>query len=255
MSTAKQFSVRNARGPVTGAFLALTLCAAVAFGQSGSPVPAPRRAETVSGGNAKSPSPAAPTSLELQRRSIKAMQDSIALQRATAQKQSNFGASTLPLPPIQASAIEPVSPVAPAESVAPLAECDPLPEPALASVIAAASTANQVSPDVLRAMMRKESAFRPCAVSPKGAMGLMQIMPDTADYLKLSDPFDPAQNVDAGARYLRELMGKFGGDLKLSLAAYNAGPAKVDGEVPANPETQSYVEQILGEIGKKALFQ
>jgi soluble lytic murein transglycosylase-like protein len=232
--------------------MASMLCATVAFGQSGSSVPAQPRA----GNEAKSPSPTTPSSLELQRRSIKAMQDSIALQRATAQKQSSFGTSTLSLPPIQASAIEPVAPVAPEESVAPLAaECDPLAEPAVSSLIAAAATTNQVNPDVLRAMMRKESAFRPCAVSPKGAMGLMQIMPNTADYLKVSDPFDPAQNVDAGARYLKELMGKFGGDLKLSLAAYNAGPAKVDGEVPANPETQSYVEQILGEIGKKALFQ
>jgi soluble lytic murein transglycosylase-like protein len=109
---------------------------------------------------------------------------------------------------------------------------------------------NALTPDLLRAVVRRESAFRPCAVSHAGAMGLMQLMPATARSLGVADPFDPAENVQAGSRYLRQLLERYGGDLMLALSAYNAGPGRVDrtGGVPAIPETQDYVRRILHEI-------
>ena len=115
-------------------------------------------------------------------------------------------------------------------------------------MIAAAATAQTLDPALIRAIIRQESAFRPCAVSPKGAMGLMQLMPQTAEEFHLADPFNATENVSAGARYLKRLMERFKGDLKLSLAAYNAGPGRVDGDepsVPNIPETQDYVNKIF----------
>jgi soluble lytic murein transglycosylase-like protein len=81
-------------------------------------------------------------------------------------------------------------------------------------------------------------------------MGLMQIMPDLASDMKLADPFDPEQNVEAGVRYLGQLMERYGGDLRLALAAYNAGPARVDisGGVPDIEETKAYVSSILRKV-------
>ena len=115
-------------------------------------------------------------------------------------------------------------------------------------MIAAAATAQKLDPALIRTVIQQESAFRPCAVSPKGAMGLMQLMPQTAEQFHLADPFDATENISAGAQYLKLLMEHFKGDLKLSLAAYNAGPGRVDGEqpsVPNIPETQDYVDRIL----------
>lgn len=115
-------------------------------------------------------------------------------------------------------------------------------------MIAAAATAQKLDPALIRAVIRQESAFRPCAVSPKGAMGLMQLMPQTAEQFHLADPFNATENVSAGAQYLKRLMERFKGDLKLALAAYNAGPGRVDGEQPSVPdirETQDYVNNIL----------
>ncbi|PWU05711.1 MAG: lytic transglycosylase [Terriglobia bacterium] len=98
---------------------------------------------------------------------------------------------------------------------------------------------------LVRSVMKTESAFRPQAVSPKGAIGLMQLMPATAQTLG-ADPHDPAQNVDAGTRYLRELLEKYAGGLRHALAAYNAGPGAVDKfhGVPPYPETIDYVRKI-----------
>lgn len=115
-------------------------------------------------------------------------------------------------------------------------------------IVSKAAAQYKLNPDLIRAVIRQESAFYPCAVSDKGAMGLMQLMPDTVSTFKVADPFDPAQNVDSGARYMKQLLGRFKGDLKLALAAYNAGPEKVDGPKPAVPnipETKDYVEQIV----------
>ena len=104
-------------------------------------------------------------------------------------------------------------------------------------------------PEFVRSVAAAESAFRPDAVSPKGALGLMQLMPGTAVELGV-DPYDPAQNAEAGARYLKQLLEKYKGHkdgVRLALAAYNAGPAAVDryGNVPPYRETQQYVDRVV----------
>ena len=101
-----------------------------------------------------------------------------------------------------------------------------------------------VDPHLVRAVIRVESNFDPKAVSPKGAAGLMQLMPETAMRYGVENRFDPAQNVDGGVRYLRDLMTMFNGNLSLALAAYNAGEGavlKYGRRIPPYPETQQYV--------------
>lgn len=107
-----------------------------------------------------------------------------------------------------------------------------------------------VDAELLRSVMRQESGFKPCAVSVAGAMGLMQIMPDTAEMLKLDDPFNPAKNVDAGASFLKMMLDRYQGNVPLALSAYNAGPGKVDkaGGVPPITETLQYITSILGSL-------
>lgn len=103
-----------------------------------------------------------------------------------------------------------------------------------------------VSPDLVRAVIQAESNFNPRAVSSKGAMGLMQLMPATARELGVSDPFQPGQNIRGGVTYLRRLLDQYGGNEELALAAYNAGPGAVDryGAVPPYRETRDYIERI-----------
>lgn len=100
---------------------------------------------------------------------------------------------------------------------------------------------------LVRAVIGAESGWNAGAVSRAGAQGLMQLMPATARALGVSNPYDPAQNVDAGVRHLRGLLDNYDGDLKRALAAYNAGSAAVDryGGVPPYPETQRFVERVL----------
>jgi soluble lytic murein transglycosylase-like protein len=110
-------------------------------------------------------------------------------------------------------------------------------------------------PGFLHAVVKAESGYRADAVSPKGAIGLMQLMPGTAHLLG-ADPKDPRQNVDAGARYLTELLRKYLNDpcqVRKAVAAYNAGPAAVDryGGVPPYPKTVAYVERVIGQWQKK----
>lgn len=110
-----------------------------------------------------------------------------------------------------------------------------------------AATKYAISEKLIQSVIQAESNYRPDAVSPAGAQGLMQLMPATARALGVSDPFDVDQNIDAGARYLRKMMDRFGGDIKLALAAYNAGPGTVrryNGDVPY-PETQTYIQRVL----------
>jgi soluble lytic murein transglycosylase-like protein len=115
-------------------------------------------------------------------------------------------------------------------------------------LIDAAAARNGVDPALLRGLIRQESNFDPTATSPAGARGLAQLMPGTAAGLGVTDPFDPAQSIDAGARYLRSQLDRFGGDPAKALAAYNAGPGAVQryGGVPPYAETQQYVQRVLG---------
>jgi hypothetical protein len=107
----------------------------------------------------------------------------------------------------------------------------------------------RLQPALLHAVVRAESAYDPQAVSSKGAVGLMQLMPDTAARYGVRDRHDPRQNLRGGARYLRDLLVQFGNDLKLALAAYNAGENAVlryGRQVPPFPETQAYVRKVTG---------
>jgi hypothetical protein len=114
------------------------------------------------------------------------------------------------------------------------------------AAIEQAATRHNVDPSLVRSVVKVESDFNPNAVSRKGAMGLMQLMPSTARSLNVSNPFDPLQNVDAGVRHLRALLDNYGGNVQLSLAAYNAGAGAVSRSagVPKFRETQNYVRRI-----------
>jgi len=126
----------------------------------------------------------------------------------------------------------------------------PPPVPAqYAPLLKQAATAANVSPTLLSALVWQESRWNPQAVSPKGAIGLAQLMPATARYLGVN-PVDPAANLIGGARYLRQLLDEFDGDVEKALAAYNAGPGRVRnaGGVPAIAETRAYVASIVRHI-------
>jgi soluble lytic murein transglycosylase-like protein len=131
--------------------------------------------------------------------------------------------------------------------------CDPLADAVTTPLITSAAQEQGLDTKLLRAVIDQESSFRPCAVSSKGAQGLMQLMPDTADELKVADPFDPKQSIDGGAKYLKQLLDKYKGDIPQALAAYNAGPTATDQAkgVPEIPETRAYVDAILQKLGIK----
>jgi soluble lytic murein transglycosylase-like protein len=120
-------------------------------------------------------------------------------------------------------------------------------ESSVDGVIASVGELFAVDPDLIRAIIRAESNFDPRAVSPKGASGLMQLMPQTALDMGVRNPFDPEENIFGGVKYLRGLLDTLHGSLPLALAAYNAGPARVIGQnrIPAIPETRDYVERVL----------
>jgi len=126
-------------------------------------------------------------------------------------------------------------------------DCDPMADPELTPLIDTAAQLHQVEPKLLRGVIEQESGFHACAISAKGARGLMQLMPATVDQFKVGDAFDPKQNIEAGATYLRQLLDKYKDDIKLALAAYNAGPTTVDGVggIPDIKETRDYVEGVL----------
>lgn len=116
------------------------------------------------------------------------------------------------------------------------------------SLIGQAAARNGVDPAVLHGLIQQESAFDPSATSGAGAAGLTQLMPGTASSLGVANPLNPAESIEGGARYLSQMMGRFGGSTTDALAAYNAGPGAVQqyGGVPPYAETQSYVTKVLG---------
>jgi soluble lytic murein transglycosylase-like protein len=124
--------------------------------------------------------------------------------------------------------------------------------PQIETLIAKYSALNGLDPAVVRAVIKAESDGNPKDVSSKGAMGLMQLMPEELKAYGVKDPFDVEQNIMGGTRQLAEKLKIFNGDLRLALAAYNAGTGRVKqyGGVPPYPETQKYVEKIFGMLGR-----
>jgi soluble lytic murein transglycosylase-like protein len=180
--------------------------------------------------------------IEKQLRSLAARESALEKQRASVEKQLQsvqpqgalYTAVELPIPIVS-------------WRTAASAECRRIPPSEIHDYVEQVAKRESLAPELLHVVIAHESSFLPCAVSSKGAMGMMQLMPGTAADLGVSDPFDPEENIDGGARYLSYLMQRFRGDLSLALAAYNAGPGRVDNYrgIPPIPETQSYVSSIL----------
>lgn len=132
-----------------------------------------------------------------------------------------------------------------------------LPRTNLTDVVNEAGGRYRLDPDLINSVIKAESDFKVHAVSPKGAQGLMQLMPGTASQLGVPNAFDPQANVNGGTRYLRELLERYNFDLLKALAAYNAGPQRVEqyGGVPPYRETQAYVARIVKDFNRKKIAQ
>jgi hypothetical protein len=151
------------------------------------------------------------------------------------------------------------TPVPPAASLATarLAKPQALKPQDLKEVINTISDRHQLDPDFISSVIHAESGFNPRAVSPKGAQGLMQLMPGTASKLGVSNAFDPRANVEGGTRYLSELLERYNFDVIKALAAYNAGPQRVQqyGGVPPYYETRTYVARIVRDYNRKKIAE
>ncbi len=166
---------------------------------------------------------------------------------------ASFEKDLTPPPPPPATA-----PPASFPATAPARAAVPAPPVAdLNQVVNSASAAYHLDPDLVNSVIHAESGFNARAVSPKGAKGLMQLMPSTANALGVNNSFDPQQNVGGGSRYLRELMERYNFDLVKALAAYNAGPERVDQYhgVPPFRETRAYVNRIVKDYNRKIAAQ
>ena len=143
------------------------------------------------------------------------------------------------------------------DTPAPTPAADTAPVKTIPDHVADASKTTGIDPDFLNSVIHHESGFNPNAVSKKGAKGLMQLMPQTADQLGVRDSFDPGQNIHGGAAYLRQLLIQYNGDAQKALAAYNAGPHRVQqyNGVPPYNETRAYVAGIIREYNKKKLAE
>jgi len=132
---------------------------------------------------------------------------------------------------------------------------DPVRTTSLKDIVIEASNRYRLDPDVVFSVIRAESAFDLNAVSPKGAQGLMQLMPQTATRLGVENPMDAAANVEGGTRYLRELLTRYNQDLTKALAAYNAGPARIEQfhGVPPYPETIAYITRVVRDLNNRKL--
>lgn len=208
------------------------------------------------------------TPVSQSRSALEAMNASIARQKRSVQRQTRsaipqgnaktrvdswfsapWPADPIPTPSGQPALALPASSVSfrPADFQA---DCDPLPREQITPMIRNAAIREGVREDLVLAVIERESAFRPCAISPKGAQGLMQLMPATARELGVIDPFDPQQSLDGGVRLLKQLLDRYKGNYELALSAYNAGAGRVDreGGVPDIAETKDYVIQILSKL-------
>ena len=147
--------------------------------------------------------------------------------------------------------LQPGGPDAPGSGAAPAAAA-PVPPEQIAALVEQNARTWQVDPALIKAVIANESGFNANATSSAGAQGLMQLMPATAASLGVRDPYDPAQNVAGGTHYLRGLLDRFGGDKRLAIAAYNAGPGAVEkyGGVPPYAETRNYVQNVLASYDK-----
>jgi soluble lytic murein transglycosylase-like protein len=192
--------------------------------------------------------------LAAQRTAAAAMAESLAKQRMSIQTQVGTSEATgffeLPAPERSAT-ISPVS-ITSRSRMPSGFDCEALAEEEIGALVDRASKSELIEPELVKGVMRQESGFYPCAVSPKGAMGLMQLMPETASQFQVKDPFDAESNVRAGAKLLKQLLDRYNGNLEKALSAYNAGSARVDaaGGIPNIPETIGYVKQIMSLLPK-----
>ena len=175
-----------------------------------------------------------------------AMAESIAKQRVAVMKQVASAMGKAPTPAASFFTVPWVETPVPFN----VPPCDPLPAAELDKLVLENAQQQGVKEDLIRGVISEESGARPCAVSWKGAQGLMQLMPATAEQFGVKDPFDPHQNVEAGTKLLKQLLTKYNNDVSLALAAYNAGEARVDkdgGVHVTGGEPQTAVHALLRE--------
>src|SRR5258708_37458461 len=166
-----------------------------------------------------------------------------------------FERDTAPAPAKTSSPVpQNAAPLVPTTVLSPQAAVSPL---SLNQVVSGAGERHQLDPDFINSVIRAESGFNNRAVSKKGAQGLMQLMPQTASQLGVAHPFDPNANVEGGTKYLRELLEKYNFDVVKALAAYNAGPKRVDQYrgVPPYYETRAYVARIIRDFNRQKLAE